>query len=209
MHVPDSVQARLGAKLRELRTRRGLSVRTLAARTGFSPSFISQVEADLASPSLASLEKVARALGVTLGQLFSDIEATSRTVVRHDERATYASAWSRSTVEVLTDPSPNRKLSAVRITIEPGGTSGARAQLSPHDTFALLLGGALLLTTDGGTVTLTAGDAAYLAQGAPAVWENRGDEPATLLLVGVPERSEVIPGVRAEDAQDAAVPTPR
>ncbi|WP_371879132.1 helix-turn-helix domain-containing protein [Candidatus Chloroploca mongolica] len=41
---------------------------------GFSPSFIAQIEADVASPSLASLEKIASALGVTRGQLLSSLE---------------------------------------------------------------------------------------------------------------------------------------
>lgn len=60
-----------GPKLRELRVKRGLSLRTLTARTGFSPTFISRLEADTVSPSLASLERVADELGDTLGRLFT------------------------------------------------------------------------------------------------------------------------------------------
>ena len=65
-----SSQRQLGERIRQLRTGRGLSVRTLAATTGFSPSFISQVEHGQVSPSIASLERIATALGVTLGGLF-------------------------------------------------------------------------------------------------------------------------------------------
>ena len=49
----------LGDALRRLRLRERVSVRTLASKCGFSPSFISQVELNQASPSLASLERIA------------------------------------------------------------------------------------------------------------------------------------------------------
>lgn len=144
----------LGARLRELRVRRELSVRTLAKRAGFSPSFISQMEADAVSPSLASLERIASELGVTLGQLFTSLESAPRTVVRRMERPSYESVWSRSIVEVLADAVPGRKMSAVQVTVAPGGASGRRPAPSPHDTFALVLSGGLVLTTEEGNVEL-------------------------------------------------------
>jgi len=57
-----------------------MSLRSLASRTDFSPSFISQVENGVVSPSIASMEKIAGALGVTLGEFFAaaaEGEATS------------------------------------------------------------------------------------------------------------------------------------
>ncbi len=190
----------LGARLRELRVRRELSVRTLAKRTGFSPSFISQMEADAVSPSLASLERIAGELGVTLGQLFTSLESAPRTVVHHAERQSYESVWSRSIVEVLADAVPGRKMSAVQVTVTPGGASGRRAAPSPHDTFALVLSGALVLTTEEGSVELGEGDAAYIPEGTAFSWENRGEEPAELLVVGTEGRTDVVSGLLAESS---------
>lgn len=176
-------QGRLGARLRELRMHQRMSVRELAARTGFSPSFISQVEADQASPSISSLEKIAGQLGITLGQLFSSLENNPRTVVRHNERSTYNSAWSRSIVEVLTDAAPERRLSAVRITIEPGGTSGNRPGPALQDTFALVVTGSVRLILEEEVYDLYPGDTAYLTQGDLFRWENVSTEEAVLLVV--------------------------
>ena len=61
-------EQQIGDHLRDVRTRQGLSVRALAARAGCSPSFISQVEHGQASPSIASLERLVQALGMTLGE---------------------------------------------------------------------------------------------------------------------------------------------
>ena len=67
MSAPVNPQI-IGEHIRRLRSDRGLSVRAFAAQTGFSPSFISQLENGQVSPSLGSLQKIADALGVTLGE---------------------------------------------------------------------------------------------------------------------------------------------
>ena len=60
----------IGEHIRRLRLRRHTSVRAFAAQTGFSPSFISQLENGQVTPSLGSLQKIAETLGVTLGEFF-------------------------------------------------------------------------------------------------------------------------------------------
>jgi DNA-binding XRE family transcriptional regulator len=57
-------QVQIGDRLRSLPTERGISVRTLAGSAGFSPSLISQIENGQVTPSIASLERLAEALGI-------------------------------------------------------------------------------------------------------------------------------------------------
>ena len=66
-----SSEQQVGDHLRDVRTRHGFSVRALAARAGCSPSFISQVEHGQASPSIASLERLVQALGMTWATFFA------------------------------------------------------------------------------------------------------------------------------------------
>jgi XRE family transcriptional regulator, regulator of sulfur utilization len=193
------VHGRLGARLRELRGERRLTVRALAARSGFSPSFISNVELEVVSPSIGSLEKIAGALGVTLSQLFSSLEASPRVIVRRSERTLYKSAWSRSTAAVLADAASNRKLSAVEVTIESGGTSGTQT-VSSQDTFALVLAGALSLTVDQETNDLAAGDSAYLHKGMTFSWRNDTMETASLLLVGIADQIDIVRDVLTDES---------
>jgi len=174
-------------------------VRTLATRTGFSPSFISQVEVDVVSPSLASLQKIAAELGVSLAQLFTSLESAPRMVVRADERMTYESTWSQTLVEALTDAAPGRKLSAVQVTFEAGGASGKRTARSPHDTFAFVLAGTLVLSIENESVELSAGDAVYLVERSVGAWENQSTEQATLVLVGVSGQPAALIDVVVDD----------
>ncbi len=182
----------IGGKVRELRTERGLSVRTLAARTGFSPSFISQMEAEAVSPSIASLQKVAEELWVSLGQFFSSLESVPREVVRREERPEYESGWSRSTMELLADPAPGRKLSAVQITVEPGGASGKCAAYGVQEAVVLVLSGELVARLGEREVELYEGDAAYVSEGTEFSWENPGSEEAALVMVAAPGRGDLV-----------------
>lgn len=195
----------IGGKVRELRKDRGLSVRTLAARTGFSPSFISQMEAEAVSPSIASLEKVAQELGVSLGQFFSSIEATPREVIRGEERPEYESSWSKSTVELLADPAPGRKLSAVQITVEPGGVSGKPATFGVQEAVVLVLSGELVGQLGGQEVELYEGDAVYVSEGTGFAWENAGVGEAVLVMVAAPGRGDLISSIprRAQDVKES------
>ncbi len=56
-----------------------MSVRMLAKQAGFSPSFMSQVENGQVSPSISSMEKIAAAVGVTLGAFLAAVSGGGRT----------------------------------------------------------------------------------------------------------------------------------
>lgn len=63
------VVRRIGAKVRELRKAQGLSQEELAARAGLDRTYISQIERGVKNVTVASLDKVAQALGATLVEL--------------------------------------------------------------------------------------------------------------------------------------------
>ncbi len=202
MRAQRTGTGRIGAKVRELRRERGLSVRTLAARTGFSPSFISQMEAEAVSPSIASLGKVAEELGVSLGQFFSSLESAPREVVRREERPEYESGWSKSTVSLLADAAPGRKLSAVKVRIEPGGLSGKHAAFGMQEAVVLVTSGELVVGLEGQEVELFEGDAVYVSEGTEFSWKNPAAEEATLVMVATPGRSDIVSALLDEAAAE-------
>src|SRR5919198_2961204 len=73
----------MGARLREARNRRGLTLSQLAERTGLTKGFLSQVERDMTSPSVGTLVRLCDALGVAVGDL---IEGTPGPVIRAADR---------------------------------------------------------------------------------------------------------------------------
>ena len=77
--------AGLGARVRELRQGRGLTLKALGRRAGLSHPFLSQLERGLARPSLGSVERIAQALGVPVSALWTARRPEDARVVRADE----------------------------------------------------------------------------------------------------------------------------
>lgn len=178
--APTSEQ-RVGDLVRELRTRQGLSLRTLALRAGFSPSFVSQVERGQASPSIASLERLAQALGVTLGDFFRPPGAA--TVTRAGARAELSSAWSHAQIEALGPTGPGHAFEPMMITLAPGGQSGGRPYSHGGDEFAIVFEGEVRLTLGEEVYQLTRGDAATFPAETAHRWENVASQPARIVVV--------------------------
>ena len=173
----------LGELLRQLRTERNLSVRTLATRAGFSPSFVSQVELNQASPSIASLERLAAALGVTLGSFFREPAAGGPAITRSGKRQPLTSWWSRARIEPLTPMGPGQPFEAMMITIAAGGSSGKRSHAHPAHQFAIVFNGELRLTLGDEVQVLARGDGVTFGADTPHRWENSGNKPAQLVIV--------------------------
>jgi transcriptional regulator with XRE-family HTH domain len=75
----------LGARVRELRHERGLTLKALGRRAGLSHPFLSQLERGLARPSVGSVERIATALDVPVGALWSAPRPEDAQVVRSAE----------------------------------------------------------------------------------------------------------------------------
>src|SRR5947207_10625269 len=115
----------IGEHVRRLRTQRRMSVRGFAAETGFSASFISQLENGQVAPSLGSLHKIAEALGVTLGEFFAAAERGDEPlIVRPEDRQRLDSTWSDAHIEALGAMRPGHRLEPMIAIFGPGGKSG-------------------------------------------------------------------------------------
>jgi transcriptional regulator with XRE-family HTH domain len=173
----------LGDALRRLRQRESVSVRTLASKCGFSPSFISQVELNHASPSLASLERIAAGLGVTLGEFFHSVDRSGPQVVRSSQRLILESGWSRSQIESLGNPTIGNRLEALLVTMRPEGTSGSRLHPSNSELFAMVISGAAVIELADGSQVLHRGDVITVPAGTPHRWLNKGMKDVQLLKI--------------------------
>src|SRR5919205_3372259 len=107
----------VGERIRQLRLDRGMSVRTLAAKTGFSPSLISQAENGQVTPSIGSLERIALALGVSLGKFFAEPETSPMRLVRASVRPKLTSTWSPVSIEALAPLDEAGKIETVLLTL--------------------------------------------------------------------------------------------
>ncbi|MEX2264890.1 MAG: cupin domain-containing protein [Bryobacteraceae bacterium] len=179
----ESVEDGLGKVVRRRREHLQLSLRGLAELTGFSPSFMSQVENGQASPSISSLEKIAAALGLTLAEFFRSPGREPPAVVRAEERPSLNSEWSKAKIESLGMAGPGTRLEPVLVTLAPGGMSGKRPVAAATEEFAIVIEGQLHLTLDDQEHALATGDAVTIRAGTPRRWQNPGTTPARVAIV--------------------------
>ena len=178
----------VGPVLKRLRTRAGLSLRTLAARAGFSASFLSLLEKAQVSPSISSLERIARALNVTVVELLQRAPVPADGVFRGESRAAFTSSWSRARIESLSPGGDNGAMQALAVTLAPTGTSGAHPAEQPHHQFVYQLRGTLTLFIGDRRIELKTGDAVTIPPGTPHRWQNESRRPAQVLMVLSPPR---------------------
>lgn len=184
MPKPLDPQA-IGAHIRRLRLERQVSVRSFAAQTGFSPSFISQLENGQVSPSLGSMQKIAEALEVTLGEFFAatEPETDEDLIVRTPERRRLDSTWTDAHLEALGSMTASRRLEPVLAIFGPGGKSGKHVHSHSREEFAFVVKGRVTLTMGDEESELGPGDAVTLPAHAPHRWENRGQATVEIVMV--------------------------
>jgi transcriptional regulator with XRE-family HTH domain len=111
---------RIGPRLREARHQKGLSLEQLAEATSLTKGFISQLERDITSASVASLLRICDALGIQVGSLF---QSARTDLIRRDDAPRINFGGERVT-EYLITPANSRDVQIIRSIVEPGGGSG-------------------------------------------------------------------------------------
>ncbi len=176
----------LGMTIRRLRESRQLSLKEVAARSGLTQSFLSQVERNLTSPSVASLRKVAQAFGVPLTELFQGPVMPENRVVRRDERRQLVHP-SRQWRDYLLTPNLTGKLQVILSVIEPGGGSGEEPYAHDSDEeCVIVLRGRLEFWVGNDRYVLEEGDSIVFESRIPHRNRNPGPEQAEVLWITTP-----------------------
>jgi quercetin dioxygenase-like cupin family protein len=177
----ETERARLvvGRQIRRWRTERGLTLARVAERSRLTVGYLSQVENDKASPSLAVLGQIAEALDVSPAWFLMD-DAPPPRVVRANERPVTRSDMGR--VEHV-DGRMSRDVSIIEVSGKPGGGVGAHAH--PGDEHHIVLRGRMRLTQGDHSVEVGPGDYVRWDGSIPHDGEVLGDEDAAMLIVRI------------------------
>jgi transcriptional regulator with XRE-family HTH domain len=111
----------IGHRIRAARELRGISLRRLAQSTGLSSGFLSQLENGRSNASVATLKKLAEALGATTAELIDGTSPEGRVLRKADRPAFHAGD---GLVKYLLTRTPQRNLEVYTGEIEAGGGTG-------------------------------------------------------------------------------------
>jgi transcriptional regulator with XRE-family HTH domain len=176
----------VGADLRALRKARGLTLSALALKVGRSVGWLSQVERDIAEPTIADLRRLAEALEQPLSLFFGPNNAPEDErghVVRWNSRRALGSA-EQGLVEQLLSPDLSGSFEIVRSVFDPGVEL---AEFNQRDTeeAGYLIAGELELWIGERHFHLKPGDS-FRFKGERHRWRNPGSEPAVAIWVIAP-----------------------
>jgi transcriptional regulator with XRE-family HTH domain len=178
-------ELRLGPRIRALRQSRRLTLRTVAERAGVTESFLSQVERDVTSPSIATVQRIARALDLSIAQIFAE-DLVSGRVVRREARRRVEYSGLKAVDEFLTSNMAGR-LQVILSTIQAGGGTGEEPYTHDSDEeVVVVLAGVLDLWVGEEHYVLREGDAITFPSRLPHWNMNRGAEPVTVLFCLTP-----------------------
>jgi transcriptional regulator with XRE-family HTH domain len=180
-HVDDLPA--FGPEIRALRKRQGMTLADLAAASGLSISFLSQVERDSSNLSVDALYRVSRALGVNIMWFFHAHESGSDGERHHVVRRALRRQlrYGAGISDELLLPHLDGKLAFVLTRMAPGASSGREAKITSESEHAgLVLDGVLELVLDQGRYLLEAGDSFWFPGDMPHRYANPGDKDTTI-----------------------------
>ena len=171
----------VGSRLRSLRQERELSQRALAEQAGVSPNAISLIERDEISPSVATLQRLAAALGVKMSYFFDTSTETNIVYSRAGTRTQVAAGG--VTIEGIGSRLRDQQLEPFHLVLAPHADAGGQHVVHAGQEFVCCYRGCVEYEIDGTAYVLTAGDYLLFEADLPHYWRNPTEETAELLLI--------------------------
>jgi transcriptional regulator with XRE-family HTH domain len=176
----------IGAKVAKARAERGWSLQELGRRAGLSAAAIHKMEKSGMTPTIATLMKVAAALGKSVGYFIEEADSLRPvTVVRRDERSLLYTSKQGLTLENISGRYGPFYLAGAEATVEPGADSGPERMLHPGEELVLVLEGTMIFEVDGEDFALDAGDSIHFRTTVAHAWRNPAPEPAHVIWLTI------------------------
>jgi transcriptional regulator with XRE-family HTH domain len=174
----------IGEKVRRLRKANNLTLEELANRTYLTKGFLSQLERDLTSPSIATLKGILDVLGEELADFFRDVKH-ERVLFDRKARVLSSASTEEMTVEVLVPSAQSRIMDPVLVSLEPGSDTNIQP---PHEgeEFGFLLQGRVTLWVDKVPYRMRKGDCFYFTSDREHRLQNTGKVVAMILWIVSP-----------------------
>jgi transcriptional regulator with XRE-family HTH domain len=178
----EAASVNVATSLRELREARGISMRTLATKSGLSANALSMIERGKTSPSVSTLYKLADALGVSITAFFgAETEKKQVVFLKSDERTRMS--FTRGVFEGLGGAQFSGHIEPFMLTLESGAASGPHGIVHTGHEFVFCLRGKLEYQVDKQVYQLEAGDSLLFASKLQHKWKNPSSNVTTALII--------------------------
>lgn len=179
----------LGARLRNQRLARRLTLKNLAAKSGVAIGYLSEIERGRSNITLSLLKRVCDALEITVGSLLEEdgerLTPSSVTVLRRGERKKVILPGIGIANELIS-PNLQKQMEIIWVEAEPGADSGGHPHQHEGEECGVIFRGAMEFEVDGQTWVLEPGDSIYLASTHPHWWRSCGTDRLEAIWIITP-----------------------
>lgn len=149
----------IGGKLKDLRIRNGLTQEELADRSELTKGFISQLERNLTSPSIATLMDLLQCLGTNIGDFFNE-ETEEQIVFSRNDYFEKDDEELKNKIRWIIPNAQKNEMEPILLTLKAGGSTYPD---NPHEgeEFGYVLKGSVILHIGGRAVTARSGESFY------------------------------------------------
>src|SRR6267143_4927223 len=182
----DPTSNHFARRLKQLRTARGWSLDALANASGVSRSMLSQVERNQANPTLAVAFRIARALGMSLGELAETPGATSSLVViRANDHAYHYRSDADVKIRTLSPLNLEKDVEFYEVQLNEGGALRSAAHYEGTREFVTVQKGRIRVESGGDQEELDPSDSGSYRADVPHALVNVGRGTAVVFLVDI------------------------
>jgi transcriptional regulator with XRE-family HTH domain len=187
MSNPEDLPAEMivGLKIRGLRNHFGYSLRTLAERSGLNINTLSLVENGKISPSVGTLQQLARALEVPISAFFESEPVSKRIVFTVQDHRPEA-IFGNTRMQNLGKDLAGNAIQPFVVKLEPGSGSGDRMIVHTGHEFVYCLSGSVLYRIGDVEYSLGPGDSIVFESHLPHKWKNIAETLSQILLILIP-----------------------
>lgn len=171
----------VGGRIRTIRQKKALSLKSLAERSGLSVNSLSLIERGQNSPTVSSLHRIAEALSVAITEFFDEPQDNSTILVRADQRL--RAEGSGMSMESLGIGLRFQQLEPFLVTVEPGDAFPSAPVDHPGQEFVYCIAGRVQYEVAGCLYVLNPGDSLLFEAEQLHRFRNLGTDPAQLLVV--------------------------
>ncbi len=183
---PTNMPVAIGSRIRAVRQAQRMTIEQVADSTGLTKGFLSRVERDLTSPSVASLVTLCQVLSISIGDLFQVPE----THLTRSADAPRISLGGQGINERLMTARSERRLQMIRAVVEPRGKGEDELYSVDCEVETLhVVEGRFVLIFSNDRYELEAGDTVTFPGREPHTWLNPDDREAVVLWTLVPAAS--------------------
>jgi transcriptional regulator with XRE-family HTH domain len=168
----------IGAKVARARSERGWSLAQLAQRSGLSTAAVHKIEKSGMTPTIASLMKVAAALGKSVAYFVDEPDNPDVNVVRGDECARVYTSKQGLDLRNLSGRYGGFAMAGAEAVVEPFADSGPTPMNHPGEELVIVVEGRMEFEVDGMLHEVGTGDSIHFRALRPHSWRNPADEPA-------------------------------